>query len=193
MSKNNSCDLSEIVEHSFPYWVKLCSKAYLAEAISNILLDDSHYNHWSITFPPNYLINNRGRKVPYKLSKPQQQYNHIHHLITNYDWPKDLKLYIIYEYSNNGNIHLHFLTSANINLQLVKASICECLLFNTKAFDDKLNINVKPVSCKYKIIAYFLKDPVYWVSNKNQMTIDDFNTSIAKKQYEKTEYTCYYI
>lgn len=194
MSLNSICDLSESKEHSFPILVKLCSKAYLAEVLTRILYSDSEYIHWSISIPPDYIINNRGRKVPYKLAKPQQQFNHLNYLITHYQWPEELKdMYIVYEYTKLGVIHLHALTSNTLNLQLMKASFVECLDFNIKKFDDKLNLNFKPVYNKYKIIAYFLKDPIDYVSNKNEMTIDDFNTSIINKKYEKSDFTCYYI
>jgi hypothetical protein len=186
MPKNENCDLSDLVEHKDSLSVSLCSKAYLAEALLQRLTRQSiiNYRFWSITFPRDYIINTRGKKKPFSLCSPYQQWDDIQYKLKTYEF-EIREMYIMFEQNKDGNMHLHLITDDSLTIQHQKSNIAEALKFDTiKKFQDKININVRSIDNVYKAISYFMKDALDYVSNKNEACIDDFNMSIYKKHYE---------
>lgn len=192
MSKNEILINSEFIEHKEFLLVPLCStRAYTGDYFLQLLkLTEGNHIFWSITIPPDYLINVRGKKKPYKSATPQQQHHALSHLLQNYDFENVDFLICNFEQSKTGCLHLHFISKSE-TLQEVKAHIMQCLKFDVRKFDDKLNINYRIIDDIYLTISYFIKEPLDYVIQQKKIKGFDtflFNESIKSKQYEKTKY-----
>lgn len=195
MSKNFNLITSEEVEHTCYPLVKVCSNELRnsTEYFAPILFPVREYYFWTITFPPDYTVINRGRKIPFKSATPKQQYYYIDNLISSACWCEYPFLIFNYEQSLNGSLHLHVITTGCISPQFFKGDILQVLRLDYKKFNDVLNIQYRKIDNPYTAISYFTKLPLDYVSAEYESCIDRFNDSVLKKSYEITHYPAIYL
>jgi len=194
-------------EHS-EYLVKECSQEWASQNVHPLLnaygvKNDvgvivptlfSAHTLWTITFPSKgFSIPNRGKRTDYYKCNTGVQFHYLKYCLLTKDWNTFENSFISIEHSKVGSLHVHILCpEMGQREQNRRAEIMQNFGLDYKGFDHILNINVRKVDNLFKAEAYFLKDPIQWVSQKDEC-IDKFNESIIRKQYEKSKYNFFYI
>lgn len=192
-TKNVVFENSDNEENSLPVLVKLCSREKALLQAMPFVQDGSYY-FWTINISPDTPVKCRDKTKAFKDCKVKEQYYYFNRRIMQFaeHCPYLCNSIIIVEHHQSGNIHFHGITRKGEFIQDMKADLIRLFGINTKKYEN-LNIKIREVDNVFKTIAYLFKQPLDYVSEKNEDTIDDFNTSIINKQYEVSKFIVYVL
>lgn len=164
------------------------SMAWASSILQDPITDLSNLYFVSVTIPPETKINIRGKSKEFKNCNLNQSYHYFSHRINSFEYDDyDFEhLIVIPEHCLSGQLHFHLIIISKDYKQNISCLIKD--LFGIKSKCDNILMKYTTVNDIYKLQAYSWKYPLDWVSNKNELTIDEFNLSIIKKQYEISKF-----